>query len=165
MLPEPAKHLAVGLEHACAVTMSGTAYCWGETQYGRLGNAATALGVQSRPIAAGVGVEVTRVSAGQGHTRAVAKGGAVFCWGQTNYGQAGVAVSPTPTPPVQVPSLVEVASVAAGTDHTCALTVAVTVWCWGRGDSSQLGYGTTASGTGAAQPVQVPNFDGVVALV
>ena len=69
---------------------------------------------------------VTEVSAGGGHTCALAGDGTVTCWGADNHGQA--------TPP---PGLTGVTEVSAGGGHTCALEGDDTVTCWGDDGSGQ----------------------------
>lgn len=166
MLPERAVHLAAGAEHACAVDAKGAVHCWGETQYNRLGNGVVAAGVQSRPARVPIEDELQQVAAGNAHSCALARGGAVHCWGHSGVGQTGVGPSSTPAPPTVVANLPEATAVVTGADHTCALTTAGegSVWCWGRGDSGQLGMVSTSQNTGVAQPVQFARLPRVIAV-
>ena len=70
---------------------SGKAYCWGYNDEGQLGNNTTTD--SSVPVAvdtSGVlaGATVTAITAGYGHTCAVADGKA-YCWGDNHAGQLG----------------------------------------------------------------------------
>jgi alpha-tubulin suppressor-like RCC1 family protein len=157
-VPEPMVHLAAGTDHACAVTMSGVAYCWGEAANGRLGNAAAMSSAQGRPLlVAGLG-ELAQIGAGAAHTCALTRQRTIVCWGASNYGQAGVGPGTTPTAPTPMAGLTEVSALAIGGDHSCAVVAGGMVRCWGRGDAGQLGFGTTASGTGLTQPVAIESF-------
>jgi alpha-tubulin suppressor-like RCC1 family protein len=105
------------------------------------------------------------VAAGNTHSCALSRTKTVVCWGMSNYGQAGVAPGPNPVPPTVVAGLADVAVLTAGGDHACAIKADASVWCWGRGDSGQLGFGTTPSGGGLAQPVEIPQFRSVTSVV
>ena len=76
-----------------------------------------------------------------------------YCWGNTQYGQAGiytdwlvectsdcndVLVGPHPLFDV-FPSPVD--DVAAGGYHTCGIRGDGELWCWGRNNQGQLGQG------------------------
>lgn len=86
----PAKSVSVGPYHACAVLPSGEAVCWGDNQYGKLGDGTTKL--RNHPVfvrdVGGVGrlKNVTEIAAGQEHTCALRTSGQVVCWGNITTG-------------------------------------------------------------------------------
>jgi hypothetical protein len=114
--------------------------CWGYNSYGKLGNGST---VKS-PIpvnVAGLTSGVIAITAGGYHTCAVARGGAVECWGYNGAGRLGNGSTTTSSVPIAVPALPSgVSAVAAGQAHTCAVASGV-VKCWGYGGYGQLGNG------------------------
>ena len=84
--------VAVGGDHACAVTGGGRAFCWGHNDAGQLGDGTT----EDRPTAtAVVGLDgVAQIAVGtaskSSHTCALTRGGAVYCWGKNREGALGV---------------------------------------------------------------------------
>ena len=152
--------VTAGYAHTCALTTGGNVYCWGNNQYGQLGNNAT---VQTNsPIqvvsVSGTGVlgNVTSISAGAYHTCAVA-GGEVYCWGQNTSGQLGnnsLASSSIPVGTLNagLVGLTGITSVTTGQLHSCAVSTATGIYCWGGNTAGQLGLNSLTSQT-TAQPV------------
>ena len=140
--------LAAGNAHTCAGT-SDAVYCWGQNQYGQLGNdlGGGLSDMELAPTAvAGLG-RVDALDGGERHTCATS-GGNVFCWGSNQYGQLGassVADSCGQPPeqcslaPVQVDGITDATELEAGTFHTCVLHRGGQVTCWGRNDQGQVG--------------------------
>jgi alpha-tubulin suppressor-like RCC1 family protein len=133
--------VSAGLEHTCAVTGDGGAYCWGANNYGQLNHGADG-GTPFLSAPAGLsptlipGLEpLQQLSAGDRHTCAVGSSGDVTCWGDNARSQAGAPVTSL-IPPVP---LAGVSSVSSGGRHTCALTVTGQVLCWGSNLDGQLG--------------------------
>ncbi len=134
--------LTAGGGHSCAVTTSGTTWCWGLNDRGQLGDgSATNRGT---PVAVAGGVGFTVVAAGAAHTCALDAGGLAYCWGDNTNGQLGdgtLVSRPVPTA-VGGPAF---AKLAPGTRHTCGLTAAGTAYCWGDNAYGQLGESTTTA--------------------
>jgi alpha-tubulin suppressor-like RCC1 family protein len=90
----PVQQVAVGLNHTCARSTSGTVRCWGSGARGRLGYADPTeedFGDET-PASAGdvpVGGAVVQVSAGLTHSCALLDGGGVRCWGEGAGGRLG----------------------------------------------------------------------------
>jgi alpha-tubulin suppressor-like RCC1 family protein len=150
--------ISLGQEHACALTGSGAAYCWGYDADGRLGDGNTNLPLRPVPVLGGI--SFASVSAGQQHTCGLDGSGQAYCWGYNFYGQIGnnaTTYASTPTA-VQQPGGVTFASIAAGEKHSCALDTGGQAWCWGYGGDGALGYGVTIGDSVPAavtQPVGV----------
>ena len=88
------------------------------------------------------------VDVGLAHTCAIDGDGALWCWGDNEYGQLGTGNTTDSRVPVRVSGLTaDVVAVAAGNRHTCALTTADKVWCWGDNSYGQLGIGSTTDKT------------------
>ena len=140
--------LSTGSEHTCAVVQGGLK-CWGNGQYGRLGDGLRGVHEQLIPLDVkglepGTGKGVTAVSAGNTHTCAVVRGG-VKCWGDGDRGQLGNGVSGAHNQlsPLYVKGLGKyrgVSAVSAGDFHTCAV-VRGGLKCWGNGQYGRLGDG------------------------
>ena len=148
--------ISAGWLHACALSATGRAYCWGKGSGGRLGDGATVSRTSPVPVHMG-GVPLVEISAGRGHTCAVSPVGGVYCWGagssgQLGNGRTGRAPVPAPVDPGGALSGVTITQIAAGADHTCALSSSGAAYCWGRNTSGQLGDGDTIN---RASPVAV----------
>ena len=154
-----------GIWHSCAITPGGAAKCWGQNNFGQLGDGTT----ENRSTPVGVtgldgGVSVIRAGTGGdggadgSHTCAVVggsgnerggvrprpDGGGAKCWGINSVGQLGDGTTTTRLVPVDVVGATTgIASVAAAGGYSCALRTDGGVACWGFNPFGQLGDGTT----------------------
>ena len=128
--------LSVGDSHACALTASGTAFCWG--QGGRIGDGVDSDRVSPVPVHGGL--TFTTISAGGDHTCALASGDVAYCWGGNGRGQIGDSSRTDRAQPTLVAGAFGFHSVVAGTFHSCGLTPAGAAYCWGEDISGQLGH-------------------------
>jgi alpha-tubulin suppressor-like RCC1 family protein len=171
----------------CARTTSGGADCWGEGEYGQLGDGnfypsghqGSAVPVQVKGVG-GVGllsgVAGLVTGGGGGYCALLASGGA-DCWGYDYDGQLGnghfyPSGGQGSAVPVQVEGvggtglLSGVASITSDGGGYCALLASGGVDCWGDGYLGQLGDGHFYSSAtqGSAVPVQVEGVGGTGTL-
>jgi alpha-tubulin suppressor-like RCC1 family protein len=74
----------------CALTAAGAAWCWGDNQFGELGNGTTSgTAPNPVPVAVSGGLTFTTIAAGQRFACGATADGAIYCWGQNNLGQIG----------------------------------------------------------------------------
>lgn len=126
----------------CAVTVSGGVMCWGEPEYGGLGDGTT--NPSSTPVEViGLDSGVSSVTVGFSHSCVLMSSGGVKCWGWNAFGQLGDGTNIDRLTPMDVVGLGrEVTAIAAGSNHTCALTASGGVKCWGQNEEGQVGNGT-----------------------
>lgn len=151
--------VSAGMSHTCARLADGTVDCWGDNEWGQLGDGTTADSPVPRSVFGLAGVK--QVSAGGDHTCALLAAGTVECWGKNGSGQLGDGTTTSISTPVAVSGLNDVTQVGAGLEHTCALLASGTVECWGAGGSGQLGDGGTES---HPTPVPVSGLAGVATI-
>jgi alpha-tubulin suppressor-like RCC1 family protein len=154
--------IAAARQHTCALKTNGGVVCWGNNQWGQLGDGTTTNRWVPTPVST-LGSGVMGVAAGGTHTCALKTTGGVVCWGDNFAGQVGDGTTAdrwTPTPVYGLAS--GVGAIAAGSYHTCALPTTGGVVCWGDNAYYQLGDGTQIK---RLTPTSVSGLAGGVAAV
>jgi alpha-tubulin suppressor-like RCC1 family protein len=95
--------ISVGFSHSCAIATSGSAYCWGSNDNGRLGVDAFELCPAFgrfclQPVAVHGNVRFVRISLGNAHACGIATTGRTYCWGRGAIGDGAGADRGEPTP-------------------------------------------------------------------
>ena len=150
--------VSAGDEHTCALHHSGTAYCWGSQEDGRLtqsGSGARNTPYLVRKSSSETQYGLVQVVAAWGHSCARTSSNKVICWGEGADGRLGNGQ----TDSEQYPDLVN-ANSTTGTftdvfelaqskdNHVCFVRGSSrSVYCWGRGANGRLGNGGTSNKT------------------
>ena len=144
--------ISAGGSSACAVANDDTAYCWGNNEYGHLGNGNMTTD-DSVPVPVSGAYRFVEVSVGEDFACGVTRddtgaSGPGVCWGRNDSGQLGKGTtSVTGTLDDSVPRPIvgglTLTSIASGAGHACAISIDDSVYCWGKNDSGQLGIGST----------------------
>lgn len=143
--------IASGLNHTCALTTDGAAYCWGSNGAGQLGNGTTDT-VTHVPQRVGGLPALVSLSAGDDYTCGLTTSGQAYCWGAGLWGQLGDGQVHAASQAVRAAPSYTFVKLSAGARHVCAVTAQFAAYCWGDGEAGKLGNGSTS---GSAVPVRV----------
>lgn len=100
-LADDAIAVSAGANHTCALLYTGAVQCWGDNQYGQLGDGTQQQ--HSNPVSVlGLASGVTSLDLGDNHSCALAGPGRVKCWGDNREGQLGDSRTWRHTLPVRV---------------------------------------------------------------
>ena len=147
--------VAAGDGHTCGLQTDGTLWCWGDGDFGKLGQGVN-LANSTTPLQVGSASDWEAVEAGDDHVCGVTTGGDLWCWGRSTKGQVGNGTAGVSVlAPAQIGSGTTWLSVELGREHSCATSAGDDLWCWG--DASR---GRLAQPSGGASyfttPMQVP---------
>ncbi|MDD5726033.1 MAG: hypothetical protein PHC53_01310 [Patescibacteria group bacterium] len=143
--------ISVGQKHTCAIKTDGTLWCWGNNNYGEVGNGLIGQIVPTPTLVQGLGSDVLKVSAGGYGTCAIKTDGTLWCWGANDSGQLGIGTTDGETCfdrtckplPQKIDSFgTDVVEVSVGNNFSCAIKTDGTLWCWGWNSWGQVGTGT-----------------------
>ncbi len=157
--------LDVGDAHGCALRDDGTMLCWGNNEYGQLGDGTSTNRLTPVPV---LGLpadkKILDFSAGGNHTCAILEDKSLWCWGRNKEGQLGrgVFAGGAIVDPMRVSDLDSVERVSAGWYHTCAIrSTDKSLWCWGNSAAGQVGSGGSVAGTNwpAADDPPEPHYN------
>ncbi len=148
--------VALGAKHTCVRTVQSQIWCSGLGGDGQLGNGEN--GKTSVPVKVSGADDWLRVYAGGETTCGIRPGGALWCWGENEYGEVGIGSTKQKITLPNDTGLRGVSSVALGDDHVCAMADSG-LHCWGANTSSPTGL----SGAGPfLSPKPVAGIDAVV---
>lgn len=148
------KDVAIGANTICAVNSVGEIKCWGDNNYGQLGNGTRTGALSLNPVTvtnSGPGkVEFESVYSGGLRYCAIAVNKSLWCWGRPETGQL---TSEDRLVPVEIDPGFKVDHLTMGYEHTCMIGKneldQVQVKCWGKNSAGELG-------TGDAVPYESP---------
>jgi alpha-tubulin suppressor-like RCC1 family protein len=125
--------VSTSLEHSCALSTTGTGYCWGDNYEGLFGNDSYADSLLPTPMIVPNNEKLKIVSTGWYHTCVLTISDKTWCLGSSGSGQLGTGTTlggKTYRTPL-VPAGTQFTSVIAGPGTTCAIDQLEKVWCWG----------------------------------
>ena len=123
--------LTIDRNHNCALSQSGVAKCWGENDYGQLGDG-TLLDSSSPVDVLGIGSGTLQIHTSLVHSCVLTANLGVKCWGDNQSGELGDGSTEARLIPVDVSGLTSgVQSISIGERHSCALMATGSVKCWG----------------------------------
>ncbi|MEM1334662.1 MAG: hypothetical protein AAGG08_14515, partial [Actinomycetota bacterium] len=158
----PAVAIDAGADHTCVMGSGLEVFCWGDGQYGQLGNGG--LDIVRVPPADPVALapRPDAIAAGQGATCALLDGSTMSCWGDAELGRlANGSTADTnvnaPDGSVGFPGNRGATTIDLEDAHGCAVLDDGQIACWGSNGRGQLGDGTTVD---RGVPVLVNGLNG-----
>jgi alpha-tubulin suppressor-like RCC1 family protein len=91
--------ISAGWMHTCAVLGNGTVHCWGQNQFGQLGNGTTS-GSTTQVTVSGITSAVAITAGWWHHSCALLGDTTVRCWGINDWGQFGNGTRTNSSAPV-----------------------------------------------------------------
>lgn len=162
-----ASSVQLGQLHGCAVINDGTAKCWGNNEYGQLGDGTLNSNDTGLSDVAGL-THVSKIVPSQVYTCALIGSGPelgkVKCWGSNWSGAIGNGMQgwgykvTTPTDVINGTDMVDLVTADYG---YCGLVNNGSVRCWGYNGYGHLGDGTTID---SLQAQVVPGLSGVAKI-
>jgi alpha-tubulin suppressor-like RCC1 family protein len=131
----------------CAIDAAGRLFCWGRNSNGEVGIGTIDPAQLRTPQRVGAFSDWSMVDGGQSHACGLREGGELWCWGENDGGQLGVAGMARSLVPVRVGTEADWTWVSANALHTCGVRRPGTLWCWGRNVEGQLGVGDFSNRT------------------
>lgn len=155
------KKIEIGKNSSCVLDQEKSLWCWGRGSFPQSGDErSTANGILVKSLEGRVD---DFVHAFYGHSIcAIVDGGDVYCWGDNNFGQFGVASPTYSNVPVKITGISTATKISHMGDSLCVLLSDKTVKCWGANYSGQLGNGT---GADSLTPVVATGLSSVEDLV
>ncbi|KAL4444034.1 hypothetical protein ABPG75_011771 [Micractinium tetrahymenae] len=161
--------VSAGAEVTCGRALAGGTYCWGNNEWGSLGNRTFEPVASAAPLLVAGGHSFAAVSCGHKHCCAIDAAFTAWCWGLNTYGALGThATAGTASDSSQffwdsaynsaVPLEVRAANggllkfrhISAGFAYTCGVTTDGMGLCWGdnqKGEGGNAGSGIFAPPT------------------
>jgi alpha-tubulin suppressor-like RCC1 family protein len=138
--------VAAGQDHSCAITSTGSVYCWGANYSGQIGDGVSTTTNRLTPVqVTGLARAAASLSTGIDHSCVADTAGIAYCWGSNSGGKLGDGTYVTGrfAPVMAGQYNYWFQSVAAGETNTCGITFNGETYCWGANSSGQLGNGST----------------------
>ena len=178
--------ISAGYDYTCGVAVDGTAYCWGDNEYGALGDLDTPLSCANTnhslcrrfvPAAVAGDVHFASVSTGMYHACGVSLTRRAYCWGLAGLvdpapiypsisaalGAAGSAPRGSRVP-VAVAGGLEFRALNASWLRSCGVTTASRAYCWGTNSFGDLGLGNFDDPVTSPRAVLMPAAEGAPAV-
>ena len=146
--------ISMGNTFSCGIASNYNAYCWGQNNYGGLGDGSTSNTSTPVPVVASgalAGKTVRSIASGMQHACAIASDNRAYCWGSGSQGALGNNSTADSSVPVAVNTSgvlsgkTILALSSGGISHTCAIASDYRAYCWGTNDFRALGNNSTTS--------------------
>jgi alpha-tubulin suppressor-like RCC1 family protein len=138
--------------HTLGVRTNGTAWGWGSSCFGGLGDGTTVS--KSSPVSVVGGfTDWRQMSGARCHSLGLRHNGTLWSWGSNSSGRLGDGTTVNKSSPVLVVGgFADWCQVSGGVEHSLGVRINGTAWAWGFNGTGRLGDGTT---TDRSSPVSV----------
>lgn len=161
----PIKSISSGGFHNLLLTREGKVYSWGKNDYGQLGLGKSGAAVVSKPSPVkglGDGLQVTKVTAGQGFSMILGSDGEVVAFGDNSSNQLGPGAGyPHQKEPREMRTDVRFKDLSCGQLHCIAASAEGAVFIWGTDSYGQLGLGSSVRSQAVKKPERVRGIGGI----
>ena len=154
--------ITTGIGYSCALHQTGTISCWGNNEYGQLGNGTD--GDSSVPVQVADITDATAITTGYSRSCALHEDGTISCWGYNSSVQTDDGQIKWSLPPFEVAGITDAIAITTGIGYSCALHQTGTISCWGNNEYSQLGNGQSGYGFDSDWPVRVAGIADATAI-
>ena len=149
-----AKQVAMGYNHACAISQTGAVSCWGDNNNGQLGDGTQTQRLQATAVV-GLSAKVTQLALSYDSSCALLETGNIQCWGSNSQGELAIGATTVRSLSPQTVTLganLKAKRLVAGKHHVCAISQNDSLFCWGANDAGQLGLNDQVT---RYQPTQI----------
>jgi alpha-tubulin suppressor-like RCC1 family protein len=123
------QQIDAGIDHSCALSTAGVAFCWGTGS--AIGDGKG--GSQIAPVRVVGGLTFTQLSTGWGHTCALTLDRQAYCWGGFITGQVNGSMPVSSVVPVAVMTDYRFVHISIGEHLACGIAPNGRALCWGLG--------------------------------
>jgi len=134
--------LTPGYKMTCGIRTSEEVFCWGNNEYGQVGDGTSEQ--RNTPTPIDERLAWNSINSMVNHSCGILSNRSGACWGNNEYGQVGDGTSEQRNTPTPIDGGHLMKQINGGFQHTCLISVAGTIKCWGRSNFGQLGDGSTS---------------------
>ena len=133
--------ISVGSDHNCVMTNFKELKCWGNNEYGQLGDGTTKYHASPIDIDFGDGLFAKLIELGNYHSCAILNDNGLKCWGRNDSGQVGDGsrTNQKNPIPVNVGNNEHAIQMSLSFQHSCVITNEHNLKCWGSNQYGQIG--------------------------
>jgi len=135
--------VSTGISHTCALKNDHSLWCWGDNEYGQLGN--NSQNRQYKPHKIGNKKDWVNIVAEADHSCASNRAGNIYCWGLNYRAELGIGGTPRlgfqdSYLPILTNDSTDWLKIAVGYEHSCAYNTSNSIFCWGSVFEWQPGF-------------------------
>lgn len=145
------RQVSTSASHACGLTVSGEAYCWGDNAFGELGDGVGSAGSVAPQRVRHEFAGLAAIYAGTNRTCVLTAAGTAYCWGANDSGELGTGSTGSCSAsggawacsltPLEVSGGHRFRHLDLQGRHTCGITMEGEAYCWGDNRLGTLGIG------------------------
>jgi hypothetical protein len=125
------KRIYSGGRHFCGIAYDDTAFCWGDNEFGQVGDGSTTNRLAPVPIASSA--RFVDISPSDVSTCGITTTGSALCWGRRFIPGPGIPAGPI-VAPLAVPGDLSFQSISLAGPHACAIHTGGGIYCWAAND-------------------------------